>query len=241
MSGSTRLLAIQHEQEAPPAWLGDWWAERGLEVDVVRADLGEPVPERVAHAGLVVFGGYMGATDDSEHGWLAPTRALLARTVAENIPTLGVCLGHQLLAVALGGTVGRNPSGPAVGLRSVTLTDAGRLDPLLAGAEQCRAIHYNQDVVLTAPDGTVVLATAPDGTIQAARFAERAWGVQFHPEVSPALFASWLANDTSATRDPDGTIALEVAGSEAELRWAWQPFADRFATVVRSPRPAPAV
>jgi GMP synthase (glutamine-hydrolysing) len=232
-----RLLAIQHEEEAPPAWLGEWWAERGLTVDVVRADLGRPVPERVEHDGLVVLGGYMGATDDTEHGWLAPTRDLLARAVEDGVPTLGVCLGYQMLAVALGGTIGRNPAGPAVGLRPITLADAGRLDPLLAGSDQCRAIHYNQDVVTSTPDGATVLATGPDGSIQALRFAERAWGVQFHPETTPAIFALWLANTTGSIADTDVSVATAVAAAEAELRWSWQPLADRFAAVVAGSSP----
>ncbi len=106
-----RLLAIQHEEEAPAAWLGEWWAERGLVLDVLRADLGKPIPDTVEYDGLVVLGGYMGAADDDRHPWLAPTRSLLARAVEDGVPTLGVCLGHQMLAVALGGVVGRNPAG----------------------------------------------------------------------------------------------------------------------------------
>ncbi len=113
-----RLLVVQHEPDAPVAWLGEWWAEIGLELDVVRGDLGEPVPSAwsAAHDGLVVLGGAMGANDDDLAPWLAPTRALLAGAVALGVPTLGVCLGHQLAAVALGGTVGRNPSGRTSGL-----------------------------------------------------------------------------------------------------------------------------
>ena len=106
-----RLLVVQHEPDAPVAWLGEWWAELGLDLDVVRGDLGQPVVERwhdlpVAPDGLVVLGGAMGACDDAVAPWLAPTRALIADAVARQVPTLGVCLGHQLAAVALGGTVG---------------------------------------------------------------------------------------------------------------------------------------
>ncbi len=104
----------------------------------------------------------MGACDDAVAPWLAPTRALIADAVARGVPTLGVCLGHQLAAVALGGAVERNPSGRTVGLVPVRLTDAGASDPLLAGLGGLPAVHYNDDVVLEAPAGTV-LATLPDG------------------------------------------------------------------------------
>ncbi len=230
-----RLLAVQHEDEAPLAWLGQWWAERGIGLDVVRADLGEAVPARVEQDGLVVLGGYMGATDDAHVPWLAPTRDLIRATVEDGIPVLGVCLGHQLMAVALGGEVRRNPAGRLLGLLPVALTEEGRTDPLLSGSEGLRAIHYNEDVVTVAPHGAAVLATAPDGTIQALRFAERAWGVQFHPEISPELFDRWLHSETGETGSLGATaqaVADEVAGAGTELRRAWQPMADRFATVL---------
>ena len=159
---------MQHEPDAPLAWLGEWWAALGLELDVVRGDLGEPVAERWADVagapdGLVVLGGAMGANDDALAPWLAPTRALLADAVALDVPTLGVCLGHQLAAVALGGTVDRNPSGRTVGPVPVRLTGAAASDELLSGFDGLPAIHYNDDVVLEVPSGATVLATLPDG------------------------------------------------------------------------------
>jgi GMP synthase-like glutamine amidotransferase len=151
---TARLLVIQHEQDAPAAWLGEWWQAVGLDLDVVRGDLGEPVPDHMTdHDGLVVLGGDMGACDDAVAPWLAPTRSLIADAVAHGIPTLGVCLGHQLTSVALGGSIGRNPSGRTVGLVPVRLTDAGSADPLLAGLGGQPAVHYNDDVVLELPVG----------------------------------------------------------------------------------------
>ena len=87
----SRLLVVQHEPDAPVAWLGEWWRELGLELDVVRGDLGAPlVPRLTEHDGLVVLGGAMGAGDDALAPWLAPTRALLAAAVADRLPPLGV-------------------------------------------------------------------------------------------------------------------------------------------------------
>lgn len=225
-----RLLVIQHEPDAPPAWLGQWWAAAGVHLDVLRADLGDPVPEETEHHdGLVVLGGAMGACDDAENTWLEPTRALLRAAVARGLPTLGVCLGHQLLAVALGGHVDRNPSGRTVGLVPVVLTDAGRTDPLLSDVDGIPAIHYNDDVVLDAPRGAVVLATLPDGRPQAVRYGPAAWGVQFHPETSPEVFESWLRWDAPEGLTPDqSTLLAGVTAAEPVMRAGWQPFADRF-------------
>ena len=231
---AARLLVVQHEPDAPVAWLGEWWTELGLELDVVRGDLGEPLVEQLtAHDGLVVLGGAMGAEDDAVAPWLAPTRDLLAAAVADGTPTLGVCLGHQLATVALGGTVRRNPSGRTVGLVPVRLTPDGARDALLSGLDGLPAVHYNDDVVVDPPPGSSLLATLPDGRPQALCLGPAAWGVQFHPETSPEVFAAWLRWDS-----PDGLsaeeerLAAEVEGAREALRAAWQPLAERFAALV---------
>ncbi len=235
-----RLLVVQHEPDAPVAWLGEWWAALGLELDVVRGDLGEPVAERWADVvgapdGLVVLGGEMGANDDALAPWLAPTRALLADAVALGVPTLGVCLGHQLAAVALGGRVDRNPSGRTVGPVPVRLTGAAASDELLSSVDGLPAIHYNDDVVLEVPPGATVLATLPDGRPQALRFGPSAWGVQFHPETSPEVFGAWLRWESpdGLTPEQDALLA-EVSAAREVLRTAWAPFAERFASLVQA-------
>ena len=229
-----RLLVVQHEPDAPVAWLGEWWTALRLDLDVVRGDLGEPVAERLdAHDGLVVLGGAMGACDDADAPWLASTRSLIADAVARGVPTLGVCLGHQLAAVALGGRVDRNPSGRTVGLVPVSLTEAGASDPLLSGLGGQVAIHYNDDVVLGAPSGAELLATLPDGRPQALRLGPAAWGVQFHPETSPEVFGAWLRWDSPDGLTPEQEELLgEVTAASDALQAAWQPLAERFATLV---------
>ncbi|GAA4412144.1 type 1 glutamine amidotransferase [Fodinibacter luteus] len=235
-----RLLVVQHEPDAPVGWLGEWWSELGLDLDVVRGDLGEPIAdawgghgEDAGHDGLVVLGGAMGAGDDAVAPWLAATRGLVADAVARGVPTLGVCLGHQLACVALGGRVGRNPAGRTTGLVPVRLTSEGACDPLLAGLDGLVAVHHNDDVVLDLPPGSTVLATLPDGRPQAVRLGPTAWGVQFHPETSPEVFGSWLRWDS-----PDGLtgeqeqLLASVGAARETLRASWQPLAERFAALV---------
>lgn len=229
-----RLLVVQHEPDAPVAWLGEWWTALGLELDVVRGDLGEPVAEHLAgHDGLVVLGGAMGACDDATSPWLAATRALLADAVRREVPTLGVCLGHQLAAVALGGRVDRNPSGRTVGLVPVALTEAGARDPLLTGLDGRVAVHYNDDVVIETPAGSSLLATTPDGRPQALRLGPAAWGVQFHPETSPEVFGAWLRWDSpEGLTDAQADLLTRVTAARELLRASWQPLAERFAALV---------
>ncbi|GGL31484.1 type 1 glutamine amidotransferase [Phycicoccus endophyticus] len=228
-----RLLVVQHEPDAPAAWLGQWWAQAGVELDVVRGDLGDPVPSRLAdggHDGLVVLGGAMAATADAENPWLGPTKALLREATEAGEPVLAVCLGHQLAALALGGRTGPNPSGRTVGVVPVGLTPEGRTDPLLAGLDGAPAVHFNDDVVLEPPPGATVLARLPDGRPQALRLGQRAWSVQCHPETSPEVFTDWLRSESPGGLDDDAAALVgQVEHAREALRAAWWPFADRFA------------
>jgi GMP synthase (glutamine-hydrolysing) len=224
---------VQHEERVPLGLLGTWWGEAGLELDVRRGDQGELGAPEVPD-GLVVLGGTMGAGDDADHPWLPTTRALMVGAVEAGVPVLGVCLGHQLAAVALGGEVRPNPAGTTLGVVPFTPTPEGAADPLLAGVPGRHALHHNDDVVTRLPPGAVRLATAPDGTVQAARFAPRAWGVQFHPEATTEVYAGWLAEDAGPAEL--ATVAAARAAA-ADLRRWWRPLADRFAALVAG-RPA---
>ena len=238
-----RLLVVQHEDDAPPAWFGDWWLEEGATLDVVFGHRGDTIPETIAgYDALVVLGGEMGASDDAAYPWLTPTKALIARTVEEGGCFLGICLGHQLAAVALGGEVIVNPHGQTIGLTPVQLTRQGRADPLLGViADGARSAHWNSDVVARLPNGSVEVARTPDGSVQAARFGPRAWGVQFHPEISPAVFESWaVAATTAAPAGPDLTaIVGEVLAAEVELGTNWAGLARRWTELVATPIPVP--
>lgn len=232
-----RLLVVQHEPEAPAGWLGQWWEAAGVGLEVVRGDLGEPVPGRledVGADGLVVLGGAMGANDDAEHPWLAPTKALVRDTVRRELPMLGVCLGHQLASVALGGVVDRSPHGRTAGVVALSLTAQGHGDPLLTGLDGSPAVHFNDDVVRVVPRGASVLARLPDGAPQALRLGPQAWSVQFHPETSPEIFEDWLQAESPHGLGEDALRLLaEVEAARSSLRTAWEPFAERFAALVR--------
>ncbi len=236
-----RILFIQHEDDCPPEWFGEWFDQAGLHYDVARCHRGDAVPEDLSgYDGLVVLGGDMGAYDDAAFPWLTSTKGLIATVIGAGQCFLGICLGHQLATVALGGTVIVNPAGQAKGLTKVALTDAGRADPFIhAIRSEAHAIQWNGDIAAELPVGAVPLATAPDGTVQAVRFADRAWGVQFHPETSPEVFATWGSDDASAeTRQATATALRQIKAAECQLRSDWEPVARRFADVVRASCPA---
>jgi GMP synthase (glutamine-hydrolysing) len=231
------LLVVQHAADCPPASMGRWLTEAGCSLDVCHPYAGDVLPERLdRYAGLVVLGGPMGAGDDAAFAWLGPTKTLLAEAVRREVPALGVCLGHELLAVATGGRVVRLAAGPQVGLVPVARNRAGLTDrllgPLPAGAV---AVQWNNDGVVDLPPGAVPLAATEAGN-QAYRLGPTAWGVQFHPEVTVETLEPWADDDVSAgrlTRGRADDVLAAVRHAAPTLTATWQPFTERFAAAAR--------
>ncbi|MGH3097101.1 MAG: type 1 glutamine amidotransferase [Streptosporangiales bacterium] len=237
-----KVLVIEHGSGGPLALFDEWFEQAGVEVDVARPYAGDVVPDIPDRNALVVLGGPMGAYDDADYPWLAGTKRLLSAYVSEGRPTMGICLGHQLLTVACGGEVIRNPDGKQMGLRDVGLGPEASDDPLFGAlVPPVRSVHWNDDVVSRLPDGAVPLAAGAEGWPQAYRLGQTAWGVQFHPEVGAAQVSGWAKESEpgpgTAGRDFGAAVrAIEVA--EGELRRTWQPFASRFAALVNGERSA---
>lgn len=173
---------VQHVAYEGPGSIAAAAERAGVSLDVVRCDLGDALPRADDVDGLIVLGGPMGAHDDAEHPHLAAERQLLADCAGRGTPVLGVCLGAQLLAAALGARVFRGPH-PEIGVGSVRLTPDGQRDPVLgAGGRDLPVLHWHEDT-FSLPDGSVPLARTQN-YLQAFR-AGRAYGLQFHVELGP--------------------------------------------------------
>jgi GMP synthase (glutamine-hydrolysing) len=235
---SSRVLVVEHQASCPPALFGEWLAEAGVELEVCRPWAGDDLPDLAAdhgYDGVLVLGGEMGAHDDDAHHWLGPLKQGLRAAAAAEVPLLGICLGHQLLAVALGGDVARNPHGQAVGLLETGWEDAAASDPLTAGlALGRRGIQWNNDVVTALPPGSTVLARTPEGDLQVVRFAPSAWGVQLHPEADLEVVRAWAEGDRADHLergiDQEAVLAA-IDAARAELDDSWRPLAHRFAAL----------
>jgi GMP synthase (glutamine-hydrolysing) len=172
------------------------WIIAGLglppgDVDVVDVPAGQPLPSVDGHAGIVVTGSHAMVTDRRE--WSERAAEWLRENARAGVPVLGICYGHQLLAHALGGEVGDNPRGREFGTVEVTIEESARGDELLGSFPRNVRVHVGHtQSILRLPPGAVRLASNPWDHNQAARFAPRAWGVQFHPEFDAEIVREYI-------------------------------------------------
>ena len=180
------LLAIQHVPWEGPHRILD--ACRDLQVRTVKPLAGQPLPPHDEVAGAVVMGGPMNVDEVERFPALAAEREWLAGAVDRGMPVLGICLGAQLLARALGAEV-RPGGAPEIGFAPVEVTDPA--DPVIGGlAPRSEVLHWHGDV-FDLPAGATHLASSERTPCQAFRVG-RAWGVLFHPEADYALVEAWL-------------------------------------------------
>ena len=151
----------------------------------------EQRPELDKYAAIVVLGGPMNADQIDKHPNLITEVDILRDAVARDMSVLGICLGAQLLAKALGGSVTRNPT-REVGWYDVELTDEGERDPVLSTfASRQRVFQWHEDGIALPPD-CVHLASSPASAVQAFRHGEHAYGFQFHLEADGLIIERWL-------------------------------------------------
>ena len=170
-------------------------------------------------AGIVPLGGSMQAWDEAKLPYLGRQRELLREAVGDGVPVLGICLGGQILARALGAEV--RPAGRLeAGWLAIEATPEAAGDPLLAHLREPVDVYQWHLDVFDLPAGAVRLARSAQSENQAFRYGERAWGLQFHPEVDAPLYAGWMQNYPDATEQAgiDGeALEAAIAGGSAEF------------------------
>ena len=170
---------------------------------------GEPVPTRLDGAdGLVVLGGAMDFDDTDAFPHLLATMDLLRDAADRETPALGICLGAQLAAAALGGRAYPGPAGEELGWTKVELTPAGQADPVLGALQEPAELFEWHHDTFDPPPGATLLAGGAVYSSQAFRLGSVA-AVQFHPEVDGPLLAGWWAGSTPP---PSYPIAEALAG-----------------------------
>ncbi len=189
-----KILVLQHLAVEHPGVFRDFLREDGFTWHTVELDQGEPIPDLEAFDVMMVMGGPQDVWQEDLFPWLVPEKAAIRRFVADlGRPYLGICLGHQLLADALGGRVGLGAR-PEVGTLTISQTDAGRKDPLFAGVpDPIEVLQWHGAEVQQLPKGAVQLARSDVCENQAFRYGKHAYGLQCHVEVTSETVADWAA------------------------------------------------
>jgi GMP synthase (glutamine-hydrolysing) len=217
-----RALAIVHQKDAGPGVFADELRERGVELDEwALAERGTAPPVEIAeYDAVLTFGGAMHADQEDRHPWLRFEKDFLAAILDDGMPVLAVCLGNQLLAEAAGGAAHR-ASEPEIGWHQVEITDEGAADPVIGAlAPSFTAFQWHSYEALP-PEGAAILARSPV-CAQAYRVGERAWGIQFHAEVSAADARKWIddyRSDEDAVRIGVDPEALRAETEEQIEDW----------------------
>jgi GMP synthase (glutamine-hydrolysing) len=216
-----RALAIVHQRDAGPGVFADAVRARGAELDWWMPP-GSDLPSRspAAYDAVLVFGGAMHADQEDRNPWLRAEKALLGELLSREVALLGVCLGAQLLAEAAGAPP-RRAARPEIGWHEVDLTEEGTNDRVLGPlAPRFEAFQWHSYEFLL-PEGATPLARS-DVCLQGYRIGERAWGIQFHAEVSRADAESWIddyRSDEDAIRLGLDPQALRARTGQAIDGW----------------------
>lgn len=198
------VLVVEHERNCDPGLFGRELEAAGVRLEIVRPYLGQALPQTPdGFAGVCVLGGEMAAWADEVAPWLPGTRALIATSVARRVPTLGICLGAQLMALACGGRVERGSAGPEVGLVEVEAAPAAAADawfgPITARlGSRWRVRQFHHEAITELPPDGEPMLTGRTYPHQGFRVGESGWAVQYHPEVDDQGFAGWAAKGEAA-------------------------------------------
>lgn len=232
---STQVLVIQHVACEPPGLIAEMLKARRAMIQFARPFRGERIPRRISdYAGLVVMGGPMGVHEQDRHPFLRHEVRLIEDALSHHRPILGVCLGSQLLAAALGASVTPGPQ-KEIGWHTVTLAQAAATDPLWHGLpESFSAFHWHGDVFELPRDATR-LAWSKSTECQAYRYDQCAYGLLFHLEVTDRMVARMVRvfrRELRLAGLREGSVLEGVAEHGARLQIIGRAVFDRWAALL---------
>lgn len=238
---AVELLVVQPDPACDLDRFECWLIDAGARLRIIRPFDGEQLPHAVEEDGLLVMGGAVSSNDDAHLPWLEEIRSLYRQAQKAGKPSLGICLGSQLLAQAFGGQVTPGRNGLEAGPIYLSCREEAGDDPLLSGIPNpFPAVSFHFDEIESLPPDAEWLVNGAHYPYQAFCIGS-AWGVQFHPEVTPTRLRSW--NKIAVDRDPSMAQELEDRAREFDqlddsISTAMKDLADNFIDLVRN-RPDP--
>ncbi len=199
-----KALIYTHHPEEGAGLLEAILRQRGWEVKEVKLWKGEQMPEPKSFHLLILMGGPMSINDEDDYSFLSKEKIFVRRWVHEGNPTLGICLGAQLIADCLGGRVYRGDK-EELGWYELTVTEKGKKDPFVRIFPPRFPVFQWHSETFDLPEGAILLATAQDYPHQAFRFGELTYAFQFHLEVTEEMLQVWLSGN-GAGRHKKGEI-----------------------------------
>ncbi|GJM05969.1 MAG: GMP synthase [marine bacterium B5-7] len=187
-----RILVFQHLRIEHPGIFCDFFKEDGIDLHVIELDEDEQIPDLKAYDALWVMGGPMDVWEETEHPWLIKEKAAIRKAVNElNMPYVGICLGHQLLADALGGKVG--PGGYSeVGVMPIYKTEPGKQSPYLKSMpDKMSCLQWHSAEVKSAPIGMDVLSYSDKCAVQSLSLGTQVFTMQYHQEIIASTVSDW--------------------------------------------------
>ncbi len=214
-----KILVFQHIATEHPGSFRDVMKAQGHTMHQVELDEGEAIPALDEYDVLLVMGGPMDVWEEDKFPWLKEEKAAIHKWVSAGRPYLGMCLGNQLLAEAMGGKVALMSGPPEVGMSKVRITP----DPLFAGlAEDCICFQWHGAEVTELPAGARKLATSPGCEVQSFAVGEYAYGLQCHMELTETTAEEWgaLPEYAAALEKVKGPGALPGIQAEVEANFS---------------------
>lgn len=215
-----KILVFQHHVTEHPGSFRELLKGDGHTLETIELDKGDEIPPLDNFDALWVMGGPMDVWQEEAHPWLVSEKATIRTAVVEKgMPFLGICLGHQLLADALGGQVGRSEK-PEIGVMDVELTAEGRESPFFRGVRPViKCLQWHSAEVSGLPDCCKVLASSPACAVNAMSYGDHALTLQFHVEVEANTVDDWslIPEYASALRTALGPDGPDLLDSQCQL------------------------
>jgi GMP synthase-like glutamine amidotransferase len=234
MTDRPRALVIINAKTSGPKRLTAWLEEEGVEPVLVNGEDG--LPEQLdGFAGLVMLGGGLMPDAYDTAPWLHAERTLAQQAIEQDAPTLGICLGGQLIADVAGGEVRENHGPPERGSVTITPTADGSADPVLRHlGSRAPMIQHHRDMITRLPESATLLATSELIENQAFRIGQHVRGLQFHPEASAENVRAWNAESLAELGVDHAALVVQATADDEANTAASRALVGAFAAEIRA-------